>query len=291
MKLSVIVPIYNALPDLQKLLKSLIHNFDFSLGEVILVNDKSDAETSDFLIKFCDRHKCFKLINNHENSGFIKTCNRGMRNAKNDIFVLLNSDTIIPTEFCYRIIKCFKSDKNIGVASPIGAHTATYYIEPPFLYSLERMNRRLRRRHKCEYPVVPAAEGYCFCIRKEVFLQQGGLDEIYGKGYHEEVDFSYRANDNGWKNVLIDDLYVYHKRHASFGTAQRSELIKQNTKTFINRWGCFRTDTSNIIRKIRYEVLPVPLLKRIFSVDYSWDRKYKIIRVLGLQFKKNMTGA
>ena len=82
----------------------------------------------------------------------------------------------------------------------------------------------------------PAAEGFCFCIRKSVIESQGYLDEVYGKGYHEERDYSYRAITNGWKNVLIDDLYMYHKNFASFGVKQRQELIKENDEIFDSRW-------------------------------------------------------
>lgn len=239
-QISVIIPVYNALEDVKNLLASLEKNFSFNLGQVILINDCSNKETSDFLSIFCQKNTKFRLIINEENLGFVKTCNKGLRIANSEIVVLLNSDTIVPKNFAEKIIKCFKSDKNIGLASPISSSSNAYYINLREGVSIEEMNTRLEARHKRKYPMLPEAEGFCFCIRKEVITSQGYLDEIYGKGYHEEVDYSYRALTNGWKIVLIEDLYVYHKSMASFGNEQREKQLEKNNNVFYSRWEGFR---------------------------------------------------
>ena len=296
-RISVIVPIYNALDDLKKLLNSLYKNFNFELGEILLINDCSKEKTSKFLAEYCKKDERFRLINNEENLGFVKTCNRGMREACGEILVLLNSDTKIPSNFCEKIIKCFESDTQIGIASPIGSYTAGYYAPLPFGCTLEKMNTKLEQVHKCTYPLIPAAEGFCFCIRRAVIEQQGLLDEIYGKGYHEEVDFAYRAVTNGWKNVLIDNLYVFHKRHASFGKKQREIQIAKNDAVFNERWYGFRAayikehNLQNPIIEIRKELgVKMPkydytFAEKIFSVKNTKDKKHKIINLLGIRFK------
>lgn len=294
-RISVIVPIYNAINDVKKLLKSLDKNFNFELGEILLINDCSKEETSDYLTKYCNEDVRFKLINNEKNLGFVKTCNRGMRDAQGEILVLLNSDTIIPSNFCEKIIKCFESDTQIGIASPIGSYTAGYYAPLPFGCTLEKMNTKLEQVHKCTYPLIPAAEGFCFCIRRAVIEQQGLLDEIYGKGYHEEVDFAYRAVTNGWKNVLIDNLYVFHKRHASFGKKQRKIQIAKNDAIFNERWLGFReayikqNNLQNPIEEIRKELgIKMPdcnytFAERIFSIKNTKNKKHKIINMFGIK--------
>ena len=219
--------------------------------------------------------------------------------AKGDIVVLLNSDTKIPTEFCERIIKCFESDQKIGIASPISSHTCSYFIPMPLFYSIEKMNKKLRQKHKCVYPLIPAAEGFCFCIRKDVISQQGYLDTVWGKGYHEEVDYSYKAITNGWKNVLIDDLYVFHKRHASFGKTQRNIQIQNNNAEFLRRWCGFREEyekthkLQNPIFAIEKELFPFSHnreldrspLEYLFSIKNSLNHKYKVMTILGIKFK------
>ena len=118
-KISIVVPIYNALEDLKILLMSLNMNFDFNIGEIFLINDCSDEETTKFLVEFSKENSRYKYLKNDENLGFVKTCNRGMELASGEIVVLLNSDTKIPSGFCERIIKCFESDQNIGICTYI----------------------------------------------------------------------------------------------------------------------------------------------------------------------------
>ena len=298
-KVSVIIPVYNALDEVKLCLKSVIKNFNFKLGCVYIINDYSDKNTTNYLHKFSEQHEFINIIDNNQNLGFIKTCNIGMKLVNSDIIVLLNSDTKIPKEFCERIIKCFESDKKIGIASPISSHTCTYYIPLPSKYTIEKMNKKIRKKHKCKYPIIPAAEGFCFCIRKDVIQQQGYLDEIFGKGYHEEVDYAYRAITNGWKNVLIDDLYVYHKRQASFGAETREKLIQQNNPVFNSRWLGFREayehehQLQNPILEIEKEIFPEKQpsscnrtpLEYLFSVKNTNDKTHKVITIAGVKFK------
>jgi GT2 family glycosyltransferase len=42
-------------------------------------------------------------------------------------------------------------------------------------------------------------------------------EDLFGKGYGEENDFSVRAANAGMRNVLCDDVYVVHLGGRSFG--------------------------------------------------------------------------
>ena len=260
-EISIVIPIYNAKKHVKKLLKSLNKNFNFSIGEVILIDDCSKTDTAKFLDEFVKEFPQYKLFHNEKNLGFPGSCNRGMQLSVGDVVVLLNSDTWIPEEFCERIIKCFKADSEVGIASPLSTRSSTYWFKKPFWRSLNFMNKRIRERHECSYPILPHAEGFCFCIRRAVIEQQGMIDEIYGRGYHEEVDFAFRSITNGWKNVLIDDLYVGHRNHSSFGKKLKTAQVAKNDKIFKERWdGFYEKFTSdnnwvNPIIKIKEEVL------------------------------------
>ena len=48
-KISVIIPVYNALEDVKLCLESLLKNFNFELGDICLINDCSNEETTEFL--------------------------------------------------------------------------------------------------------------------------------------------------------------------------------------------------------------------------------------------------
>ena len=260
MKLSIIIPVYNALEDLKLCINSLLQSVNFSITEIIAIDDCSNKETKAYLEDLSRQHADkIKVLTNTENLGFIKTCNKGIENANGDIFVLLNSDTIIPKLFCEKIIDCFKNNNNVGIASPISSHSSRYYLPLPLKMSLEDVNEKLSKIHNPSYPKVPSAEGFCFCIRNKTVSKIGLLDTIYNKGYHEEIDYSYRALKNNIDCALIDNLYVYHKNNASFGSAKRKTYIENNTKIFEERWKDFRKNWErknkhiNPIKSIRKE--------------------------------------
>ncbi|MDR2644398.1 MAG: glycosyltransferase [Endomicrobium sp.] len=283
--ISLVIPVYNSLNYVQILFNSLLRTFEFSSGEIIIIDDCSEVQTALYLEKFVFTHKGFRLFKNTKNEGFIKTANRGLKEAKGDVCVILNSDTEIASGFNKKILDCFNSDNSIGVAFAIGS-SAEYFCIPQIKNrSIQQMNDLLDTVHKPTYPLVLRAEGFCFCIRRKVIEQQGYLDEIYGHGYYEETDFTVRAIKNGWKSVLIDNLYIGHARHGSFlSKDKRSYLVDKNSKIFKTRWGNFVDSyieekfITNPIKKIKNK-LPGNMINRVLSFILTKEKAGKMRRI------------
>lgn len=249
-KISLIIPVYNALPYLKKCLKSVIKNFSFEIGEVYLINDFSNKETSSYLEKIILKHPYINLVNNTENLGYVESCNKGVTFANGEIIVLLNSDTEIPKSFCSKIIQCFNKDKNIGTASPIASNSATHWL--PQIFNIETMNKYLEKSEP-NYPEIFNAEGFCICIRKNLIDKYGLYDTCFSPGYCEEVDLCLRLYSKGYRNVLIDNLYVKHARNKSFGTESRKLHLEEHNVLLYKRWKdllSLNNDNGDIIKTI-----------------------------------------
>ena len=234
--ISVIIPIYNALDDVARCLDSILDAKLTDNVEIICINDCSEQETTQYLRNFCSKNQRFTLVENEENLGFIKTCNKGMKMAKGDILVLLNSDTLIPKAFEKKILFCFNKDKTIGCASPISSNTGLWHVTMPSTIKISAMDRLVESVSAKKFPSILCPEGFCFCIRNIVVKEIGYLDEVFGKGYCEETDLSMRALSKGWRLALIDNMYVWHKHEASFGSATRAAAIKKNSVILWERW-------------------------------------------------------
>ena len=63
-KISVIIPVHNAIKEFRKCLRSIIKYFDFDSGEVIVIDDASDTEFS--------VPSCIKFMRNEKNEGYLK---------------------------------------------------------------------------------------------------------------------------------------------------------------------------------------------------------------------------
>ena len=239
LKLTIVVPIYNALSDVKNCLTSLLEANLLKQTKVILMDDCSNKETQNYLQKFANKHSNFKLCRNNQNLGFIKNCNKGIDLAKGDIVVLLNSDTKVPLGFDKRVLQCFKSDKNIALASPLSIHSGFFKIPENKKYQLPQIDKIVQKTSENKYPLI-TPEGFCYALRKEVTDKIGKLDEIFGMGYCEEDDLDMRALLHGYRTVLIDNLIVYHKSHASFSSEKREEILERNVIKFKRRWDVYQ---------------------------------------------------
>lgn len=235
MKISLILPVHNAYRYVKKAISSILKNFDFDNGDVLIVDDYSDKRTAKLLDKFVSKYSDkLKMIRNSSNLGYLKSCNLAVSHVNGDIAVLLNSDCEIPKDFVSRIVNCFAHDANIVAASPIASWSANYYLGD--ILPLEIMNYLLKKRRKAQYPDIFNAEGFCFCVRKAYIDKYGLFDTVYGMGYCEEVDFCIGATSRGFRCVLIDNLYVKHARNKSFG-GERSSALSDNNKILYEKWG------------------------------------------------------
>src|SRR5690606_13825756 len=84
------------------------------------------------------------------------------------------------------------------------------------------------------YPGVVTGVGLCMLLRRRALRQVGLFDEIYGFGYCEESDLCMRLTTQGWRTVVADNCYVYHRGSASF--KNRNERYLANRKEFDRRW-------------------------------------------------------
>ena len=104
-RISVIIPVFNALHETKSCIKSVLKNFDFNFGDVLIIDDCSNQKTEKYLKNIVKKypHK-LSLIRNNENLGYLKSCNLAVSKADAEIVVLLNSDTEIPAGFADKII-------------------------------------------------------------------------------------------------------------------------------------------------------------------------------------------
>ena len=221
--LSVVVPVYNAVDELNHCLESLEATVEPGV-EVILIDDASpNTSVREMLSAWA--HRCLKgwrFERNERNLGFVGTANRGMRLVSGDV-VLLNSDTVTTQGWLQGLQRCLDSDKNIATATPWTNNGEIVSI-PAFCASNPIPNDPdavagcIAAAGQVVYPEIPTAVGFCMAISRRAINRVGPFDEVlFGKGYGEENDFSMRVAKVGMRNVLCDDVYVVHLGGCSFG--------------------------------------------------------------------------
>ena len=221
--LDVVVPIYNAYEEFLHCLYSLLKHQD--VYKIILLDDCStDIRVKDLLRALKDHeHERFIVESNPRNLGYLKTANKGMKMAQNDV-ILLNTDTIVTTGWARKMRACAYSDDRIATVTPF-TNNGRMCSVPEFLedneipegFTVDSFAACVESASSHCYPELVTAVGFCMYIRRNVIDEIGYFDEAtFEKGYGEEVDFSFRAASKGYKNILCDNTFVFHKGKASF---------------------------------------------------------------------------
>ena len=242
--LSIVIPVYNALEFVENLVETLDAAKFSDRTEVIFVDDCSEPETGRYLKKMA-RKRGWTLLRNAVNSGFVKTCNRGIKASKGEVVVLLNSDTLVSPLFEQKLRDCFASDVNIACACPVAVHSGWFDFPFDDTETFAAAAQKLSELVTGEYPLF-TPEGFCIAFRRSALKKVGLLDEIFGMGYCEEDDLVMRLIRNGYRTVLLHDLLVYHRRHASFSSERRKILFEHNRKIFFHRYG----DQQGLLRQL-----------------------------------------
>ncbi len=240
----VIVPVYNALLDVKNCLMALACNSDGFNVNCYIINDRSDSETSIWLVDFCKNRNKFHLYENEENLGYTKSVNKGLRLSTADYVVTLNSDTIVTPGWLSSMIDCAESADEIGIVGPLS--NAASWQNVPVLKDFSgqfAVNQLTENINPIDMAALashisygnnvslPFINGFCFLIKRKVIDTIGYLDEIYfPKGYGEENDYCIRANDAGFRLMVVDNAYVYHAKSKSFGGEVKKLLSAEGDK-------------------------------------------------------------
>ena len=74
---------------------------------------------------------------------------------------------------------------------------------------------------------IPVAVGFCMFIRHDCLGAVGLLrEDLFAQGYGEENDWCLRARHLGWRHVAVPGCFVAHHGGASFGSARRQLLAR-----------------------------------------------------------------
>ena len=220
---SVVIPVYNAPEELERCLASVYSTVPGDT-EVVVIDDASpDPSTAEVLRRWREiMPVSWKFHANQINRGFVATANLGMRLTQNDV-LLLNSDTEPTPGWLQGLQRCLSSDPLIATATPWTNNGEIASIPlvcqanplPPDASAVAAV---IARTGNAIYPELPTAVGFCMAIARRAIDRIGLFDEdLFGKGYGEENDFSMRAVQAGMRNVLCDDAYVVHLGGRSFG--------------------------------------------------------------------------
>lgn len=208
---SIIVPNFNGAEYLPRCIQSVLRAFEVYSGdhELIVVDDGSSDDSVAILR---GQFPLVQVIELGRNTGFGAACNVGVWRAKNDIALLLNSDTYVDENFLSPLLSHFSGDEGLfGVGCKMMSWDT-------LTHQLGRMYGAMKHGivdavHEKDNGLTSACETCFLCagacaICKDKYLALGGIARLHRRS---DIDLSYRARKRGW-NILYDPRsIVYHK--------------------------------------------------------------------------------
>ncbi|MBI3343679.1 MAG: methyltransferase domain-containing protein [Gammaproteobacteria bacterium] len=220
----IIIPVFRGLEETKRCIDSVLSSATTTSHEIIVINDASPEPDLVNHLKELATAGTITLLHNEQNLGFVGTVNRGMLLNPERDGVLLNSDTEVANDWLDRLRRCAYSEGNIATVTPF-SNNATLCSYPkicednalPASYDVKQLDTLFSKINRGKSLDIPTAVGFCMYIRRDSLDDVGLFDaKHFGKGYGEENDFSLRAANKGWRNVLCADTFVYHAGGVSF---------------------------------------------------------------------------
>ena len=210
---------------------------DLPLAEIIVVDNNSHDDSVEMLenLKFKIENSMkienlkLKIIVNNDNTGFAKANNQGIKIARGEYIMLLNSDTkIVEDDFFPKIISFLGKNSAVGIlgpkliwedgkVQPSGGYFPTLgrlFAWAFFLDDLPGLSKIIKAYHPhpkdCQKPQRQDwITGACFWVKKEVFDKIGMLDEDFFM-YVEELEFCFRAKKAGFEVIYYPQAKLIH---------------------------------------------------------------------------------
>lgn len=240
--------------------------------EVIVVDNHSAQNPTQFIQErgFANT----RVIVNDENRGFAGGNNVGIRAATGDFFLFLNNDTEVTPDLVERLLEPFETDASIGLTCP----KIRYYQQPTVIQyaGYTPLNAYTGRAWAIGSHQVDAgqfdragvthfAHGAAMLVKRAVVERAGLMPELYFL-YYEELDWSRRIQQAGYRIYYQPSALVYHKESMTVGKANPLKVYYQ---------------TRNRILFMRRNAASLPLL--IFLIYYTVLALPKSIITYGLK--------
>lgn len=224
LKFSFIIPVFNRPDEIQELLESIILQTEKDF-EVIVVEDGSNIKCDKIISHYSDKLNISYFFK--ENSGPGDSRNYGMRNAKGNYFLILDSDCILPPEYMKEVKKSLSQeyvDCFGGVDAALDIFTD---IQKAINFAMTSVLTTGGVRGASEKLGKFQPRSFNMGISKKAFEASGGYSEIHPG---EDPDLSIRLWKMGFETRLFQNVFVYHKRRIDW----------EKFKTQVNKFGMVR---------------------------------------------------
>ncbi len=252
MDFSIIIVSWKVREKLRANLKALLASSREASFEIIIIDNNSGDGTLEMLR---DEFSDCRLIANSENAGFARACNQGLREAKGEIFLLLNPDMEIRPDTLANLKKWLAENPQADVAGirlldergenlpqvrrfPNFWNQLAVVLKIPHLFPnvlADYLRADFDYSHAAK---VDSIRGAFFAIRPSAIERFGYLDERYFIWF-EEVDYCRTVAKNGgevWYTPAAAATDYVGQSFSQVGQTVKQNYFKKSMLAYFKKW-------------------------------------------------------
>jgi O-antigen biosynthesis protein len=230
---TLIIPTYNGHKILKTCINSILNKTTYANYEVIIIDNRTNCEkTLGFINSTVANNSHIRVLKWDQPFNFSAINNFGVSQAKGEIVGLINNDievispdwlsemvshAIRPEIGCVGAKLYYPNNKiqHAGVILGIGGVAGHSHKHSP-----RSSNGYFSRLHLVQnFSAVTAA---CLIVRKNIYNQVGGLDEVNLPVAFNDVDFCMRVREAGYRNLWTPYAELYHHESISRGSDEET---------------------------------------------------------------------
>ena len=213
---SIIIPLYNRPQEIDELLYTLTKQ-TYLQFEVLVIEDGSIHDAKAIVDGYADRLDIKYYFKENAGQGFAR--NYAFERANGDYFIIFDSDILVPGDYLEIVKNYLYEHKLDAYGGPDAAHESFTPVQKAISYAMTSPfttgGIRGNKKHVGQFH----PRSFNMGVSRQAWEKVGGF--ILTR-LGEDIEYSIRIHENGFKIGLIPEAKVYHKRRTSF-----SQFYKQ----------------------------------------------------------------
>ncbi|MDH3764695.1 MAG: glycosyltransferase family 2 protein [Nitrosopumilus sp.] len=240
-EVDIIIITWNGLEYTKRCVKSIKENTKNVDYRIIFVDNNSSDGTIEYLKQIPNSI----LISNDENKGFAKAMNQGLEKVNAKYTVWLNNDTIVTFNWLSILINHLKNVPKAGAIGPVSNGTGIIQkvegLESNEPKKIKEFGIEVNKKYKKSVIEYHRIAGFCIVMKSDLISKIGKLDDDFNHGGYDDDDYCKRIREKGYKVLIAEDVFVYHKSGASFSSVKDPDfdlrfLMPMGRRKLLRKW-------------------------------------------------------
>ncbi|WP_448871329.1 glycosyltransferase family 2 protein [Desulfobulbus propionicus] len=248
---SLIIPTRDMIEVLEPCLRSILDKTLYSYYEIIVIdNDSQDPATLAYLNRLRGEDDRVRVLSYPHPFNYSSINNFAVAQAKGQIIGLVNNDVeVISPEWLTEMVshalrpeigcvgaKLYYTDETVqhgGVILGLGGVAG--HAHRHFSRQAPGYCNRLQVVHN-----LSAVTAACLVVRKSVYLEVGGLEEVALQVAFNDVDFCIKVREAGYRNLWTPYAELFHHESKSRGmddTPEKKARFQREFQFMQDKWG------------------------------------------------------